>query len=46
MKDNSVTVSLNNKHSCKGSEQVRFYLNANYHHYEPLGMQLSVDILK
>lgn len=46
MKDNSVTVLLNNKHDCKAPEQVRVYLNANYHHYKSFGMQLSVDTLR
>lgn len=46
VKDNSVTVPLNNKHDFKVPEQVRFYLNANYNHYKPFGMQLSVDILR
>ena len=46
MKDNSVTVPLNSKHGCKAPEQVKFYLNANYHHYKPFGMQLSADTLR
>lgn len=46
IKDNSVTVPLNNKYGSKAPEQVKFYLNANYHHYKPFGMQLSVATLR
>lgn len=45
MKDN-VMVPLNNKYGSKAPEQVKFYLNANYHHYKPFEMQLSVDTMR
>lgn len=46
IQDNNVTIPLNNNDGCTAPEQIKFYLNVNYHHYKPFGMQLSVDTLR